>query len=258
MELIDRLRSDFGCPWDREQSPRSMTRYLIEELYELVEAIETDDQEAVCEELGDVLFHILFIIACYREKRQFDQEEVIRGILDKMIRRHPHVFGDKKIDTADGVRRQWKEIKTREKQNRPGKSSLIDNISGRLPALMRAFQVSEYAAKTGFDWNDINGVIQKAEEEWLEFKNELQKESLAEAGGTNLSVEFGDFLFTLVNVARFMHIHPETALAASTRKFEGRFRYMEEEIRRSGRDILDVSQKEKNGIWDKAKAAEPH
>ncbi|MEW5909226.1 MAG: nucleoside triphosphate pyrophosphohydrolase [Thermodesulfobacteriota bacterium] len=257
MDLVDKLRGDQGCPWDREQSPQSLTRYLIEELYELVEAIETDDQDAVCEELGDVLFHLVFIVACYQEKGRFNQEDVVNGVVEKMIRRHPHVFGEKKIDNTEAVRIQWKEIKSQEKKNKENRNSPIDSISGRLPALMRALQISEYAAGTGFDWKDIEGVMKKAEEEWAEFKDEILKNNSTETGRTNRSVEFGDYLFTLVNVARFMNIHPETALNASIRKFESRFRYLEEEIQNSGRNINTVSQEEKNEIWDKIKATEP-
>src|SRR4030043_2170017 len=158
MDLIETLRGDKGCPWDREQSPKSLGIYLMEELYELVEAIEKDEHDSVCEELGDVLFHILFIIVYYQDKGEFRIEDVIRRVLEKMIRRHPHVFGDKPLENADAVRIQWQEIKAMEKRDKTSFRSSLDSLPGRLPALMRAFRVSESAAGANFDWDDISGV----------------------------------------------------------------------------------------------------
>lgn len=258
MDLIETLRGDKGCPWDREQSPKSLSIYLIEELYELVEAIEEDERDSVCEELGDVLFHILFIIVYYQDKGEFRIEDVIRRVLEKMIRRHPHVFGDKPLESADDVRIQWQEIKAMEKRDKPSFHSILDFLPGRLPALMRAFRVSESAAQANFDWDDISGVVRKAEEEWMEFKSELINYQNKQPGKEELSLEFGDLLFTLVNVARFVGIHPETALAASTRKFEKRFKFLERVITESGRDMDSVSQGEKDAIWKKAKEAFSH
>jgi len=206
-----------------------MSIYLIEEMYELVEAIIRKDSNHVCEELGDVFFHILFITAIYKEKGIFDLEEVIGQVVEKMLRRHPHVFGNTRVENVEEVRKQWHHIKQTEKNDEPS-TSVLSSVPKNLPALMRAYQVSERAARTGFDWDDINGVIAKTEEEWKEFKNEVYSDSEKETNLQKISLEFGDVLFTLMNVARFAGIHPETALAESTNKFEKRFKFMETEI----------------------------
>ena len=252
INLIETLRGKNGCPWDQKQTPRSMSIYLIEEMYELVEAIIRKDSNHVCEELGDVFFHILFITAIYKEKGIFDLEEVIGQVVEKMLRRHPHVFGNTRVENVEEVRKQWHHIKQTEKNDEPS-TSVLSSVPKNLPALMRAYQVSERAARTGFDWDDINGVIAKTEEEWKEFKNEVYSDSEKETNLQKISLEFGDVLFTLMNVARFAGIHPETALAESTNKFEKRFKFMETEISKEGRHIDSATQIEMNRLWEKAK-----
>ena len=251
--LIRSLRGDQGCPWDREQTPRTMAGYLLEETYELSDAVEADDSRSVCEELGDVLFHLMFIIDCFEEKGLFDLDRVIEGIMEKMIRRHPHVFGEKPLETSDAVRDQWQRIKAEEKED--SKDSILGSVPRHLPALMRALRVSERAAGAKFDWDDISGVMEKVEEEWREFNAEMG-ESLPDPKKKDdrLALEFGDLLFTLVNVARFARLDPESALHAATKKFERRFRFMEERIAESGRNIRSVPQAEKEVLWEEAKS----
>jgi tetrapyrrole methylase family protein / MazG family protein len=253
IELIERLRSENGCPWDREQTPKTIAVYLLEEVYELVDAIESKDPDGVCEELGDVLFHILFLSSLFREMGHFNIKDVVDLNVEKMTRRHPHVFGNESVDTLEDVRARWHQIKKEEK-SLAKEASILDSVPAGFPALMRAYRISERAAKTGFDWNDISGVMQKVEEEWSEFKAVLERENRAPTDQDLLALEFGDVLFTLVNVARFAHIHPETALRNSTKKFETRFKYMEKVIAERQRIIESVSQEEKDKLWEEAKA----
>jgi tetrapyrrole methylase family protein/MazG family protein len=247
LALIRTLRGKDGCPWDRKQTPTSMSVYLIEEVYELVEAITTGDPEAVEEELGDVLFHILFLSTLYQESNHFDLGSAAEAVLAKMIRRHPHVFDNARTIDVDTVRKQWREIKQQEK-TLPPQSSVLDSVPAGLPALMRAYRISERAAGIGFDWDDVAGVMQKVEEELNEFTSAVKQNNPQE-----MALEFGDILFTLVNVARLARIHPETALAESTRKFEQRFRYMEKQTLEEGKPIDTVSREQLEALWQDAK-----
>jgi len=253
--IITSLRSEDGCPWDRKQTPESIAVYLIEEAHELLAAIESGDTGDICEELGDVLFQVLFIAKFFEEKDLFDIETAARKSAEKMIRRHPHVFGDVTITETEAVRRQWHEIKKQEKNGRSG--SLLDSVPRNMPALMRAYRISERAARTGFDWDDIAGVMAKVEEEWSELKTEMGKNSAelprSEKHRKQIALEFGDVLFTLVNVARFARIHPEAALVRSTQKFERRFHHLEQTAKVTGRDIDAVPRQEKEHLWNQAK-----
>ena len=244
IRLIETLRGDNGCPWDRQQTPRSMSVYLTEEIYELIDAIESDDPDRVCEELGDVLFHILFIACIYKENHHFDIDHVAGKVAAKMIRRHPHVFGSDRVDSTRQIRKRWHEIKKEEKKQDPA-GSILDSVPVQLPALMRAYRLSERAAGVGFDWKDTEAVMDKVKEEWKE---------LQQAGVDNdkqqVAVEFGDLLFTLVNMARFLRVHPETALTVSTRKFEERFRRMEKIVTEQGQDVSRMPQADLDAIWD--------
>jgi MazG family protein len=250
--LIETLRGENGCPWDRKQTPRSMAVYLAEEVHELIDAVESGDSQAVCEELGDVLFLVLFIATLYKEKGQFNLGDVAETNRQKMIRRHPHVFGDETAYNPEQVRQRWREIKRLENADAP-RRSILDSIPGGLPALMRAYRVSERAAGQGFDWDDIAGVVAKTEEEWSEFKHELDVFSGNETGKKRLALEFGDILFTLVNVARFAGIHPETSLSGSTLKFERRFRYMEEKLFEKDLTPSTAPRDELERLWEEAK-----
>ncbi|MFC1828269.1 nucleoside triphosphate pyrophosphohydrolase, partial [Thermodesulfobacteriota bacterium] len=243
IHLIETLRGPGGCPWDREQTPKTISLYLVEEIFELLDAIESGGPDAVCEELGDVLFHILFITRLFRERGDFDIQDVVRVINEKMIRRHPHVFGNDSVSGTAEIRDRWHEIKMKEKNPEQG-TSILDSVPTGLPALMRAYRVSERAARAGFDWNDISGVMEKVEEEWSEFQSKLPAETPNKIDRESLSLEFGDILFTLVNVARFAHVHPETALTGSIQKFEKRFRHMERALSESGKSMDSVSAEE--------------
>lgn len=252
IKLIETLRGENGCPWDKKQTPRSMSVYLTEELYELVDAIESGRPDEVCEELGDVLFLLLFIVCLFQEMGYFDIKDVTRLNKEKMIRRHPHVFGTEKVSGVDDVKAQWHKIKKEEK-NRAQKESVLDSVPANLPALTRAYRISERAARAGFDWEDISGVIQKVKEEWSEFNSELSLQNKTKENQERLALEFGDILFTLTNVARFANIHPETALKDAVKKFEKRFRLMEKKISDNGRDLQSVSRNELDMLWEEAK-----
>jgi nucleoside triphosphate diphosphatase len=254
IELIETLRGKSGCPWDRKQTPKTILAYLLEETYELMDAVESDDPAQICGELGDVLFHIFFLAILFNEKGYFGITDVADQNVEKMIRRHPHVFGNDTVASVDDVKKRWYQIKMEEKDGSPA-ASILDSIPASLPALMRAYRISERAARTGFDWEDVAGVMEKVEEEWSEFKTELHRRKESEKDDHRLALEFGDMLFTLVNVARFTHMHPETALRDATNKFERRFKHMEKQIADSQRDIRSVSQEEKDALWEQAKVS---
>ena len=249
--LIEALRGENGCPWDKKQTPASLTRYLIEEVYELVDAIIADDAEAVCEEAGDVLFQLLFVIHLFNDNGKFHLDDVVERNIEKMVRRHPHVFGDATAKTPETVSQNWERIKREEKADK-GPQSILNAVPKHLPALARAAMVSERAAKTGFDWEDIAGVMDKTMEEWDEFSREL-KSSAEIAGNEKAATEFGDVLFTMVNVARFARIHPETALIRSIQKFEQRFMQMEQNAREAGQDLHRLNIREMHDLWEAAK-----
>lgn len=251
-DLIRVLRGENGCPWDRKQTPRSMALYLIEEAHELLAAIESGEDAAIQEELGDVLFQILFVGRMFQETGRLDLESAARTSREKMIRRHPHVFGRESADNAEAVRRRWHTIKMAEKGNQARKSAL-DAVPDSLPALMRSYRIAERAARTGFDWADMGGVMEKVEEEWAELKAALAEAEGDETRREMVALEFGDLLFTLANVARFARIHPETALAGSTRKFEVRFRHMEAAVARLEKRLEDLTPEEFDELWETAK-----
>jgi len=249
--ILRRLRRPGGCPWDREQTPASMVRYLIEESFELADAVASGEAEAVCEELGDVLFQLLFIGDCYEEEGRFDFAAVCRGIAEKMIRRHPHVFGSGRAADSAEVLRTWRRIKGEEKAAAHPTPSRLDGIPAGLPALLRAQAVGERAAAAGFDWEHPEGVAAKLEEELSEFR------AAAAAGDrAGLEREIGDLLFTAVNLARRTGVSPETALRGALQRFESRFRALEMQIAASGRRPEEVPQAEKDRIWERIKASE--
>ena len=249
--LIETLRGENGCPWDKKQTPYTMARYLVEEVYELVDAIISKDPAAVCEEAGDVLFQLLFVVNLFRESGDFGLGDVVEKNIEKMVRRHPHVFGDVTAETPATVSENWDKIKVQEKGG-AGPYSVLSSIPDTLPALLRASMVSERAARTGFDWDDISGVMAKTMEEWEEFSTEVNN-SECESVSDKAAMEFGDILFTMVNVARFARIHPETALILSIQKFERRFTYMEEKSIEAGRSIVSLNRREMHSLWDEAK-----
>ena len=251
--LIKRLRGEDGCPWDQKQTPQSLAVYLIEEMYELVDAVASGNARAVCEELGDVVFQVLFMAEIFSESGSFNLDTVVQHNIEKMVRRHPHVFSEKKVISTAAIRENWHAIKKEEqKANHGAPSSVLDSIPASLPALMRSYRVSERAARTGFDWNDLTEVMAKVEEEWEEFKTAVQQ-MRDEDSRHMAAVEFGDIIFTLSNVARFAGFHPETALTAAINKFEQRFRHMEQAFNNQGRELESASREEMDHAWETAK-----
>jgi tetrapyrrole methylase family protein/MazG family protein len=255
VDLIRRLRAPDGCPWDRKQTCESLSVYLIEEVHELVAAIASGDPAAIGEELGDVLFQVLFLSMLLLETQNFTMDGVVRRNLEKMIRRHPHVFGTQKVASAEEVRDNWQAIKRQEKAHH-APESLLDAIPAGLPALMRAYRISSRAARAGFDWDDLPAVMAKAEEEWREFQSVVVDDP-GEAARGEAALEFGDVLFTLANVARFAGFHPETALNQAVSKFERRFRHMEQALTREGLRLEEVAREALETAWVQAKAAVP-
>ncbi|MFS0774440.1 nucleoside triphosphate pyrophosphohydrolase [Neobacillus sp. 3P2-tot-E-2] len=246
-EIIAVLRGPNGCPWDKEQTHESLKKYLIEETYEVIEAIDSGDIDHLIEELGDVLLQVMLHAQIGEDEGYFTIEDVIEVLSAKMIRRHPHVFGDKKAEDSKEVLRNWQEIKKQEKGEI--ESSLLEGISKSLPNLLRAYEIQKKAAKVGFDWQEITPALEKVKEELEEFENEINQESFVEA-----KKEFGDILFAFVNVARFLDIHPEEALFETNQKFIRRFQFIEERVKSSGKSIEEHSLEELDQFWDEAKS----
>ena len=253
LTLIATLRGKNGCPWDRKQTPASMGVYLAEETFELIDAIQRDDAAAVSEELGDVLFQVFFLAYLFQEAGRLKIETVLAENLEKMVRRHPHVFADRQAETPEAVRIQWDAIKRGEKGGNVNRS-VLDSVPAGMPALLRAWRVSERAVAMGFDWQDRGAVMRQAEDEWREFQEELGQPQADGSDRSAVAMEFGDLLFTLVNVARFTQIHPETALTAAIDKFQARFRHMEAAAARAGRSLDRLTRDEMEDLWKKAKA----
>ncbi|MBT3178615.1 MAG: nucleoside triphosphate pyrophosphohydrolase [Desulfobacula sp.] len=247
--IIQTLRSEKGCDWDRKQTPETMWKCLAEETYELEEAISKKDLQNICEELGDVLFQLIFILEIFQEKQAFTFSDVVKQVVKKMIRRHPHVYEDAKVSSDQELFLQWEAIKALENKGKgQNKTSVLDSVPKGMPSLIRALKVSKCAVKEGFDWENIHEVLETVKEEINEFEAALKTGDKNEA-----SMEFGDILFTLVNVARVAQFHPETALSNSTAKFEGRFRLMEKELKKNKIRLKDLSKYQTDQLWTRAK-----
>ncbi len=249
VEIMARLRGENGCPWDREQTSESIKPYLIEETYEVLEAIDEQDPEKLREELGDLILQIVFHARMAEEVRAFTIAEVLAGINDKLIRRHPHVFGDVKADTAQEVLFNWEQIKKQERQNAKGKASILDGVPRELPALLRAHRLQEKASRVGFDWKEAREVFQKVEEELAELRAAIQEER-----SDRMEAELGDLLFSLVNLSRFLAVNPEEALRKTIARFIARFRYIEEELAGRGKSLRHATLQEMDALWAEAKA----
>ncbi len=244
-EIVARLRAPDGCPWDREQTHESLRAALVEECYEAVEAIEKADDVNLREELGDLLLHVVMHAHMAGERHAFSFEEVVEGICEKLIRRHPHVFGDGAAGDTTEVLRQWEQIKRAEKG---GRASIMDGLPASLPGLMRAQNAQKKAARVGFDWDDASGVFEKLEEEIAELR-----EAVAKGDARHTEEELGDLFFSMFNLARKLHVDSETAIAGSTRKFIRRFREVEAAITARGGKVEDSTPAEMNALWDEAK-----
>jgi MazG family protein len=258
VEIMATLRGPNGCPWDKQQDFNSLKPMLVEEVYEVLEAIENEDFDGLAEELGDLLLHVVFHAHLAKEAGQFDIHTVIEKISDKLVRRHPHVFGSETASTAEEVIKNWEAIKAQEKaeklKNRtPEQRSLLEGIPSKLPAIHEAHQISSRAARVGFDWPDIEGIFDKLQEEVSELK-EVISSGRDESRRDRLEDEIGDMLFVMVNIARYLKIDSESALKRANRKFKTRFRYMEAEIAKQGKSLEQTSLEEMEALWQKAKS----
>jgi tetrapyrrole methylase family protein/MazG family protein len=257
--LQARLRAPGGCPWDREQTHHTLKTYLIEEAYEVLDALDQNNPKELVEELGDLLLQVLFHADIAREAGLFDISDVISSIHDKMIRRHPHVFGNVKAGTSEQVLKNWAQLKAKEKQevspeNRHARQllpSVLDGIPRSLPALLEAHQLTRRAAQVGFDWESVEGIITKLREETSELRL-----ALTEADRSRREEEVGDLLFVAVNLARFLGFDPEVALKHSNLKFKSRFQDMETNAFRTGQRLAQLSKEELEVLWEAAKARE--
>lgn len=247
LEIMDRLRGKDGCPWDLQQDHHSLMPYLIEETYEVIEAIDEGVPERIAEELGDLTLQIVFHARLGKEEGTFDAGDVMDSINRKMIRRHPHIFGDVKADTPEDVLKNWEEIKLKEKGVRPRKS-LLDGIPRSLPALLHSRRLQERAAEVGFDWEDVDGVIDKFEEEAEEMRDAIKS-----GDRDKMTDELGDLLFALVNVGRWLGINPEEALRRTGAKFTRRFQQIEKAARQNGKKLSDMGLYEMEEIWQASK-----
>jgi tetrapyrrole methylase family protein/MazG family protein len=249
---MSRLRAPDGCPWDREQTPQTLRRYFIEETYEAIEAIDNDDPELLCEELGDVLLQVVFHAQLAAETGDFNVDDVTDGIVRKLVRRHPHVFGDVDVQDSAEVLRNWEKIKKDEKKHSEARrrDSALDGVPKGLPALMQAMEISKRAVKVGFEWGSLVDVLAKLDEEVAELRAELDAET---QNSDRVLAELGDLLFTVVQIARWNKLDPEEALRSMVARFELRFRHMEKRASERGKGLVDHSTAELDKLWEEAK-----
>ncbi len=252
VELVKRLRGPEGCPWDREQTSETLKPHLIEEAHEVLEALDSENPGDLCEELGDLLFQVLFHSELASEKGDFNIDDVCRGIHKKMVLRHPHVFGDAEFKDSEELLKNWEKLKSKEKaasgKDVKPEGSILDGIPPSLPALHVARMISAKAAGTGFDWPDLEGIENKLSEEINELNEAVELADLEK-----IQEEAGDILFTAVNIARFLKIDPETALARANQKFISRFQSLENHFRSESLNISDASAEEMEEIWTEVK-----
>jgi MazG family protein len=272
LDIMARLRDPKrGCPWDLQQSFKTIAPYTVEEAYEVADAIERDDLASLRDELGDLLFQVVFHSQMAQEQGAFSFDDVANAICDKMERRHPHVFGDASIETADAQTVAWEEQKRRERAEKNGgreHASVLDDVPVALPALTRANKLGKRAAQVGFEWSDVHGAIDKLDEEIAEFKAEVRQHVClqADAGGAQqahegrqherLAAEIGDVLFCVVNVCRYLKIDPELALKRTNASFERRFRYVERGLAARGKTPQQATLEEMDQLWDEGKTKE--
>jgi MazG family protein len=264
LALQAQLRAPGGCPWDREQTHNSLRTFLLEETHEVLDAMESCNAKEFSSELGDLLLQIIFHSLIASEKNQFDIRDVIESVHTKMVRRHPHVFGDVKASTSTQVLKNWDRLKAEEKKSASGEKakrheSLLDGIPRSLPALMEANQLTRRAAKIGFDWEKLEDILAKAAEESNELRAEISKPTAREnVSATNVAnaaieEEVGDLLFVAANVARFLGLDPEIALLKANRKFKRRFQWMEKEAHRRGAALADTDRPQMEELWNESK-----
>ncbi|MFO7865916.1 MAG: nucleoside triphosphate pyrophosphohydrolase [Candidatus Aminicenantes bacterium] len=246
IRIIDRLRGEQGCPWDRKQTARTLVNFFLEEVYEAVDAVVTESTMDLKEELGDVLMEIVFLARIYKEKGQMTMTEVVEGINRKMIHRHPHVFEEqKKLSTAGEVRDEWNRRKKKDKSRR----SLLDGIPRHTPALLEAFQVGSRAAAYGFDWENAEKVLEKAKEEWHEMEAAVKARDRSKT-----AEELGDLFFALAQTSRHLKINPEVALKRANLKFMRRFQYIEKKLHEKNKDLEEAGLEEMEALWLESKS----
>ena len=243
LTIMDELREK--CPWDKKQTLESLRPLTIEETYELSDAIIKKDLGLLKEELGDLLLHIVFYAKIGEEQGAFDMAQVINDLCEKLIRRHPHIYGDVKVENEEEVKQNWEKIKMKE-----GRKSVMGGVPESLPAMIKAWRVQDKAKQVGFEWDNVEDVWKKVEEELYEFKDVVK-----EGNADKMEDEFGDLLFSLVNYSRFINIDPETALERTNQKFLKRFRYIEEVAAKQGKQMTDMTLGEMDAIWNEAKKA---
>lgn len=245
LDVLDELR--IKCPWDRKQTNESLRPNTIEETFELADALASDDTQNIKKELGDVLLHIAFYSKIADEKEQFDIADVCNALCDKLIFRHPHVFGEVKVNSTDEVLENWEQLKLKEKG---GNKTVLGGVPAALPALIKANRIQEKARNVGFDWEEPEQVWEKVDEEIQEVREEIRK-----GDKEKMTAEFGDLLFAVVNAARLYGVDPENALEKTNRKFIKRFNYLEQKVKEQGRDLKSMTLAEMDEIWNEAKKA---
>lgn len=246
LDVLDNLREK--CPWDRKQTNESLRPHTIEEVYELCDALMKDDVIEIQKELGDVMEHVIFYCIIGGEKGQFDIADVLNKEADKLIFRHPHIYGEQKADTSDDVSKLWEQVKQKEKDHN---KTVLSGVPSALPALIKAYRIQDKACNVGFDWKERDDVWEKVREELSELEVELKK-----GDKENSEKELGDFIFSLVNAARLYHINPDTALEKTNQKFIYRFGYIEQKAKEQGRDIKDLTLEDMDALWEEAKKSE--
>lgn len=246
LDILAELREK--CPWDAKQTNQTLRANTIEETFELCDALAREDQKEICKELGDVLMHVCFYSMFGAEKGEFDLADVCNKLCDKLIFRHPHIYGEVKADTADAVEDTWEQIKQKEKD---GNKSVLSGVPSALPSLIKAYRIQDKARHVGFDWEQREQVWDKVKEEIQEFQTEVNH-----MDDDKMEAEFGDVMFSLINAARLYHINPDNALERTNRKFISRFNYLEEQTLKQGRDLKSMSLAEMDAIWDEAKKRE--
>ncbi|UCD72259.1 MAG: nucleoside triphosphate pyrophosphohydrolase [Syntrophobacterales bacterium] len=248
-QIMDRLRGKDGCPWDKKQTFETLKTFLVEEVYEILEAIDEGSSMGLKEELGDLLMHIFFFAQISKEKGEFNIYDVARSAVTKMIDRHPHVFGETRASTPEEVELNWSTLKRREKGKLKA-PSLLDDTPLHLPALLRAYRLTQKASTVGFDWEHVGDLCEKIQEELREFGEVIRDEDQK-----RIEAEFGDLLFTLANVGRFIRVNPEEALRKSISKFVSRFQYVEGVLSKRKKSLKETSLREMDRIWEEAKSA---
>lgn len=252
VQIIATLRGENGCPWDKVQTHESLRQAMLEESYEVVDAIDKNDMENLKEELGDVLLQIVFHAGIEKDKKNFDINDVIHGICEKMIYRHPHIFGDANANTPEEVLENWEELKKKEKGQKT-QTEVLKSIPDALPALTKAKKVQEKAANVGFDFPNLQEATKKVIEEWAELEDAIEKEEKGTDTKTHIEEEFGDLLFALVNIARFLSINPEFTLTKAIKKFINRFEYIEESAISKDKQLTELTLEEMDLLWEGAK-----